>query len=57
MVALNAILPKQYRACAIMQGFCSKKSEEHRGGSFEELGKLRPGGAKFGLTDKLSKPY
>ncbi len=57
MVALNALLPKQYRACALMQGFCSKKSEEHRGGPFEEIGKLRPGGAKFGLTDKLSKRY
>jgi hypothetical protein len=56
-IGLNILLPKQYRACSLMPGYCSKKTEEPKGGPFEEIGKLRPGAAKFGLTDKLSKRY
>jgi hypothetical protein len=49
-VILNDLLPPQYRACVLMPGFCSKRQEQPRGAPLEELGRLRPGGPKFGLS-------
>ena len=56
-VALNALLPPEYRACALMPGFCSQKHEEVSAAPFEEIGKLRPDGAKFDLSSHLSTRY
>lgn len=46
VIGVNLILPKEYRACALMPGFCQGKKEKKGRDSFEELGK---GGAKFDL--------
>lgn len=56
-MALNLLLPKEYRACSLMPGFCGDKVERHRGGDFEELGKLRPGASKFDLNHSLPSRY
>lgn len=46
VIGINFFLPKQYRACSLMPGFCSPKKEKAPTDSFEELGR---GKAKFGL--------
>lgn len=49
-VLLNEWLPPPYRACALMPGFCSKRKEPPRSAPLEDLGRIRPGGPKFGLS-------
>ena len=56
-LAFNLLLPKEYRACSLMPGFCAPKAERPRGGDFEEIGKLRPGASKFDLNHNLWSRY
>jgi hypothetical protein len=56
-VVLHLLLPKEYRACSLMPGFCAPKAERPRGGDFEEIGKLRPGASKFDLNHALPSRY
>lgn len=56
-VLLNELLPPQYRACALMPGFCSKRKEQPRSAPLEDLGRIRPGGPKFGLSFDLPNRY
>lgn len=53
-IAFNYLLPPQYRACALMPGFCSQKSEERKPKHFQEIDGLKRGGVKFDLTPSLS---
>jgi hypothetical protein len=48
-VIVNRLLPREYRECSLMPGFCSPQAKRSRGGDFEEIGKLRPGRTKFDL--------
>ena len=50
VIGLNFFLPKQYRACALMPGFCHPKKEKPRSDSFEELGRGSP---KFDLSSSF----
>lgn len=45
------LLPKEYRMCSLMPGFCQTKKEKKSRDAFEELGK---GNAKFDLTSGFS---
>jgi hypothetical protein len=56
-VTVRTHLPAQSQACRLMPGFCQNKSEEGPRGAFEELGRMRPGEAKFGLSKNLSQRY
>jgi|GEM_PF-6177638 hypothetical protein len=56
-VTLSAHLPAHSQACRLMPGFCAKKSEQSSRGGFDELGRMGPGAAKFGLRELLSHSY
>ena len=56
-VTVSTHLPAHSQACRLMPGFCEKKSEEAPRGAFQELGRMRPGEAKFGLSRQLSRAY
>lgn len=56
-VTVSTHLPAHSQACRLMPGFCEKKSEDAPRGAFEELGRMRPGEAKFGLSRQLSRSY
>lgn len=56
-VLLNELLPPQYRACALMPGFCSKRQESPRSAPLEDLGRIRPGGPRFGLSGNPVSRY
>lgn len=53
-IAFNYLLPPHYRACALMPGFCSQKSEERKSKHFQEIDSMKRGGGKFDLTPSLS---
>lgn len=51
VVSVNFLLPKEYRACSLMPGFCAPKKDKKARDSFEELGKGKP---KFELSSGFS---
>ncbi len=53
-LAFNYLLPPQYRACALMPGFCAHKSEEQKSKHFQEIDSMKRGGLKFDLTPRIS---
>jgi hypothetical protein len=50
VIALNYIIPPQYRACALMRGFCVERNEARKPKQFEEIGNMRGNGVKFDLS-------
>jgi hypothetical protein len=56
-VVLNELLPPKYRACVLMPGFCSKRQEQPDSAPLEDLGRIRPGGPKFGLSSNVPSRY
>jgi hypothetical protein len=49
LAALHLLLPEEYRACALMPGFC-KKAASRQLQHFEKLDKGFGGGPKFNLS-------
>jgi hypothetical protein len=49
-LAFNYLVPPQSRACALMAGFCSQKSEERKLKPFQEIDSIKRGGGKFDLA-------
>lgn len=49
MAAIHVFLPNEYRACALMPGFCKKDNEPHKT-PFRKLDEGYHGAPKFGLT-------
>lgn len=49
LVVIEFLLPKEYRTCALMPGFCQKSDKVDKG-HFKKLDEGYHGGPKFGLT-------
>lgn len=50
VITFSYIIPPQYRACALMRGFCAERNEARNLKQFEEIGNMRGSGVKFDLS-------
>ncbi|MEY4669870.1 MAG: hypothetical protein RL518_2569 [Pseudomonadota bacterium] len=57
VAAFNAVLSPKHKPCTLMAGLCTNKLHPRRTAPLEEISKIRPEVARFGLSDPLRDRY